>query len=182
MIRREAITFPSREYHIEATLSLLASVFWPRPIVACNQIDNFANASGDGRNGDSDLAIAGALLSDRKAFTATRRTRTFVASYSRSYPFSAPLQAVGELLRRILFDFRGERRKALVSRKLLTPYAGADHIGVTAAVSAKTSNPRYGRRPCRKKPNSFPFVFRGDSTMSSMSHVFYLLRMESILT
>jgi hypothetical protein len=75
-----------------------------------------------------------------------------------------------------------EKGEALVSRKLLTPYAGADHIGVTAAVSAKTSNPRYGRRPCRKKPNSFSIVFCGDSTMSSISHISYFLRLESILT
>ena len=53
-----------------------------------------------------------------KAFTATRRTRTFESAYSHSCPFSAPslsfCRAVGELLHRTLFDFRGERSKELL--------------------------------------------------------------------
>lgn len=69
---------------------------WPRPIRACNKIDNLASASGDGRNGGSEQRAV-LLTADRNRFTATcRRTRTFVSPYSRAYRFGVSCFSAGQ--------------------------------------------------------------------------------------
>lgn len=120
--------------------------FWPRPTRACNKIDNLASASGDCRNGGSDLASSS---SDRNQdlHSNNRPHSDLCVAVFASVPFRRFLllcsQAVGELLRRcdrtlfsLTFVEKSRERCPCFTEPCLSVCI-ADHISVTAAVAGR---------------------------------------------